>query len=44
MCIRDRPFTAAFSKYDVRICTRYIPESFTTSLYGVMHELSLIHI
>ena len=38
LAVSERPFTAAFSKYDVRICTRYIPESFTTSLYGVMHE------
>ena len=38
LSLSDHAFTVAFSKYDVRICTRYIPESFTTSLYGVMHE------
>ncbi len=38
LALSDRAFTVAFSKYDVRVCTRYIPESFTTSLYGVIHE------
>ena len=38
LAFSDHPFTVAFSRYDVRICTRYIPESFTTSLYGVIHE------
>ncbi len=38
LVLSDRPFTVGFSKYDVRMCTRYIPESFTTSLYGVIHE------
>ena len=38
LALSDHAYTVAFSKYDVRICTRYIPESFTTSLYGVIHE------
>lgn len=38
LAISDHAFTVAFSRYDVRICTRYIPDSFTTSLYGVIHE------
>ena len=38
LAVSDHAFTAAFSRYDVRICTRYLPESWTTSLYGVMHE------
>ena len=38
LAVSDRAFTVAFSRYDVRICTRYIPERFTTSLYGVIHE------
>lgn len=38
LAVSDRPFTVAFSKYDVRMCTRYLPDSWTTSLYGVIHE------
>lgn len=38
LSLSDHAFTVAFSKYDVRICTRYITDSFATSLYGVIHE------
>ena len=38
LSVSDRPFTVAFSRYDVRVCASYDPEDFTTGLYGVMHE------
>lgn len=36
--VTEHPFTTDFSKYDVRITTKYIEDNFLSSIYSVVHE------
>lgn len=34
----EHPFTTDFTKYDVRITTKYLPDNFLSSMFSVIHE------
>jgi carboxypeptidase Taq len=36
--VTEHPFTTGFSKYDVRITTKYLEDNFLSSIYSVVHE------